>query len=398
MTKNSSILKGKRILLGVSSGIAIYKVLDLLSRLKKLEAEVDIIMTHHATEMISPLMFQTMGRTQVHTQMFEERENYDVEHISLARRADICLLAPATANTMAKLAHGIADNLLTTTFLATTAKIMLAPTMNTEMLKNPATQANMDVLRERGFDFISSNPGFLACNEFGDGRMAEPVEIIDALEEAVTPKDLVGKRIIITAGPTLERIDPVRYIANDSSGKMGFSLALEARNRGAEVVLIHGPVKLEEPRLFKVVAVESALEMKKAIKDNFEEADALIMAAAVGDYRPQMAEGKIKKEDGQEGLVLELAENPDLLKHFSSIKGDRTMIGFAAETENLLANAEKKLLAKGCDYIVANDVSRTDIGFNSDYNQVSILSKDGIEESPLLPKREIGSIILDLLR
>ena len=196
----------------------------------------------------------------------------------------------------------------------------------------------------------------------------------------------------------MERIDPVRYIANDSSGKMGFSLALEARNRGAEVVLIHGPVKLEEPRLFKVVAVESALEMKKAIKDNFEEADALIMAAAVGDYRPQMAEEKIKKEDGQEGLVLELAENPDLLKHFSSIKGDRTMIGFAAETENLLANAEKKLLAKGCDYIVANDVSRTDIGFNSDYNQVSILSKDGIEESPLLPKREIGSIILDLLR
>lgn len=389
------VLKGKKLLLGVSSGIAIYKVLDLISRLKKMDVEIDVIMTPNASKMISPQVFQTMARSKVYVNMFETRDNPEVSHIALAERSDFALLAPATANTIGKLANGIADNLLTTTFLANKSPSAIAITMNTNMLENPATQYNLEVLKNRGYSLIESNSGFLACNQVGSGRMAEPAEIIDYLEFFMTKKDLKGRKILVTAGPTRERIDPVRYISNDSSGKMGYSIARAARNRGAEVTLVSGPSDLRQINNISTHYVESADEMLQACQGLFKLSDALIMTAAVGDFKVEENKEKIKKE----GLdQLELIKNPDIIKTLGREKGDRMVIGFAAETEDIISNAKAKLKNKNADYIIANDVSGPDSAFNSDTNKAFIISKDALVETERMSKFDLANKALDLLK
>lgn len=389
------MLKDKRILIGVTGGVAIYKVLDLISRLKKKGAVLDVIMTKAATEMISPILFQTMARCKVHVEMFEESSDYDVEHIALAEACDLVLVAPATANTIAKVAHGIADNLLTTTLLACVKPIIFATAMNTNMLNNFATQKNICDLINRGYYFIESETGFLACNTYGNGRMAEPVQIIDYLESFVTPKDLNGKKIIVTAGPTVERIDPVRYISNDSSGKMGYAIARAAHNRGAEVTLISGPTNLEKISGIKSIDIESAEDLFNAINDVFLENEVLIMAAAPADFKvDNQAHKKIKSSSIPE---IQLSKNKDIISHFASIKDDRLIIGFAAETNDLIENASLKLKRKNLDYIIANDVSKPGAGFNVDTNIASIISKEKVVNLPLMSKFELADEILNLI-
>lgn len=387
----------KKILLGVTAGIAIYKVCDLVSRLIKRGYELEIIMTEDAAKMVSPLIFETMGRCRVYSDMFHEGHHDEVEHIELATRADIFLIAPATGNTIAKIAHGIADNLLTAAALAYTKPIHFAITMNTNMLQNIATQENIRLLANRGHQFIESSVGELACNTFGDGRMAEPEEIAEYVDGISLPKDLRGKKIIVTAGPTRERIDPVRYLSNDSSGKMGYAIAKKAMLRGADVTLITGPVSIEKPKGCKIVEITSTLDLLEELRVYFPESDALIMAAAPSDYRvPKEADQKIKKSG--EGLEIKLVENPDILAEMGSSKKEQVIIGFAAETENLLENARKKRIRKNADYIIANDVSKEGAGFNVDTNIVTIVSKEG--EIPLekMSKADVADHILDLLK
>ncbi|MDO5649247.1 MAG: bifunctional phosphopantothenoylcysteine decarboxylase/phosphopantothenate--cysteine ligase CoaBC [Gallicola sp.] len=387
----------KKILLGISAGIAIYKVCDLVSRLIKRGYELEIIMTEDATKLVSPLVFETMGRCRVYTEMFHEGHHAEVEHIELATRADVFLIAPATGNTMAKIAHGIADNLLTAAALAYTKPIHFAVTMNTNMLLNPATQDNIAVLKKRGHEFIESSVGDLACNTFGDGRMAEPEEIADYIDGLSYAKDLKGKRIIVTAGPTQERIDPVRYLTNDSSGKMGYSIAKKAILRGADVVLITGPVSLEKPKGCKVLEIKTTEELLKSLDKEFPSSDALIMAAAPSDYRiPEISKEKIKKT-GQ-GMEIKLIENPDILAEMGRKKKDQLIIGFAAETENVIENGKKKLKKKNADYIIANDVSREDAGFNVDTNIATILSEKEEISLEKMSKLDLADKILDLLK
>lgn len=391
-----SNLHGKKILIGVTGGIAIYKVLDLISRLKKEGAELRIIMTKAATALVNPQTFQTMARCPVHTEMFKDEPTYDVEHIELAEDCDLALVAPATANTIAKLACGIADNLLTTTLLACKKPVYFAPAMNTNMLHHPATQRNIAMLREMGYGFIDSNSGFLACNIIGDGRMAEPQEIVEFLKTACTEKDLCGLRIMVTAGPTIERIDPVRYITNDSSGKMGYAIAKAALDRGAEVLLVSGPTSLEVPSGVQFTSVTTNEELYQAIDRDFEGIDVLIMAAAPADFRSEVVEDqKIKKKDA---LQLQLVKNRDIIGDFGQKKTHQTLIGFAAETEELVENAREKLRSKRLDYIVANDVSEPDSGFNVDTNRAVILSEKMKIALPLMLKREMADRILDLLK
>lgn len=389
------MLKDKRILIGVTGGVAIYKVLDLISRLKKKGAVLDVIMTKAATEMISPILFQTMARCQVHVEMFEESASYDVEHIALAEACDLVLVAPATANTIAKVAYGIADNLLTTTLLACVKPIIFATAMNTNMLNNYSTQKNISDLIDRGYHFIESETGFLACNTYGNGRMAEPIQIIDYLENFVTQKDLKGKKIIVTAGPTVERIDPVRYISNDSSGKMGYAIAKAARNRGAEVTLISGPTKLEKITGINNLDIQSTEDLFNAINGVFADNDVLIMAAAPADFKVEnQADKKIKSSSIPE---IKLSKNKDIISHFASIKDNRIVIGFAAETNDLIENASSKLNKKNLDYIIANDVSKPGAGFNVDTNIASIISSEKVVNLPLMSKFELANEILNLI-
>lgn len=387
----------KKILLGVTAGIAIYKVCDLVSRLIKRGYELEIIMTEDAVKMVSPLIFETMGRCRVYSDMFHKGHHDEVEHIELATRADIFLIAPATGNTIAKIAHGIADNLLTAAALAYTKPIHFAITMNTNMLLNLATQENIKILANRGHQFIESSVGELACNTFGDGRMAEPEEIAEYVDGISAEKDLKGKKIIVTAGPTRERIDPVRYLSNDSSGKMGYAIAKKAVLRGADVTLITGPVSIAKPKGCRIIEIESTVDLLEELRTTFPESDALIMAAAPSDYRVlKEADQKIKKSG--EGLEISFIENPDILAEMGKNKKDQILIGFAAETENLLENAKKKRIRKNADYIIANDVSKEGAGFNVDTNIVTILSKDG--EIPLekMSKLDVADHILDLLK
>lgn len=387
----------KKILLGVTAGIAIYKVCDLVSRLIKRGYELEIIMTEDAVKMVSPLIFETMGRCRVYSDMFHKGHHDEVEHIELATRADIFLIAPATGNTIAKIAHGIADNLLTAAALAYTKPIHFAITMNTNMLLNLATQENIKILANRGHQFIESSVGELACNTFGDGRMAEPEEIAEYVDGISVDKDLKGKKIIVTAGPTRERIDPVRYLSNDSSGKMGYAIAKKAVLRGADVTLITGPVSIAKPKGCRIIEIESTVDLLEELRTTFPESDALIMAAAPSDYRVlKEADQKIKKSG--EGLEISFIENPDILAEMGKNKKDQILIGFAAETENLLENAKKKRIQKNADYIIANDVSKEGAGFNVDTNIVTILSKDG--EIPLekMSKLDVADHILDLLK
>lgn len=390
------MLENKNILLGVSGGIAAYKVLDLCSRLKKKGANLKIIMTKSATEFIKPLSFETMGRCKVYTDLFEGHHE-EVHHIELAKWADLMLIAPASANTLAKMAYGIADNFLLSTYLACDKDVIVAPAMNTNMLKAKATQRNLMTLKEDGVKIIKPEPGLLACNTVGDGRLEEPSEIIDYLEDYFTKKDLVGKKIIVSAGPTVEPIDFVRYISNNSSGKMGYNIANEARKRGAEVILVSGPVKPLKINGIKRIEIKTNSEMKDAINLEFEDADALIMSAAPVDYRVKNPSDRKIKKDGS-NLNLELIENTDIVKYFGSIKKNQTIIGFAAETDDLIKNAKVKLTKKNLDYIIANDLTKWGAGFDVDTNVASIISKDEIISLDIMPKSQLANKILDLLR
>ncbi|WP_276885496.1 bifunctional phosphopantothenoylcysteine decarboxylase/phosphopantothenate--cysteine ligase CoaBC [Anaerococcus lactolyticus] len=390
------MLENKNILLGVSGGIAAYKVLDLCSRLKKAGANLKIIMTKSATEFVNPLSFETMGKCKVYTDLFVGHHE-EVHHIELAKWADIMLIAPASANTIAKMANGIADNFLLSTYLACDKDVVIAPAMNTNMLKAKATQRNLKILKEDGIKIIKPEPGILACNTVGDGRLEEPIEIVDFLDEYFTEKDLSGKKIIITAGPTVEQIDFVRYISNNSSGKMGYNIANEARKRGAEVILISGPVNPFKINGIKKIQIKTNTEMKDAIARDFEDADALIMSAAPVDYKVEKASDKKIKKTGS-SLKLELIENTDIIKYFGSIKKNQTIIGFAAETDDLINNAKAKLEKKNLDYIIANDLKKWGAGFDVDTNVASIISKDKVVNFDIMPKSELANKILDLLR
>ena len=390
-------LTGKEIVLGVTGGIAAYKSAEIVSRLRHSGANVHVIMTRNATEFVAPLTFQTLSANQVVTDTFEAPEYWNVEHVALAKLADIFVVAPATANILAKMASGIADDMLSTTLLATKAQILVAPAMNTGMWTAPATQNNVKVLKERGVLMIGPESGMLACGDEGAGRMSEPETIVGEICRILSRKqDYAGKKVLITAGATRERLDPVRFITNDSSGKMGFAIAEAARDRGAEVTVIRGSVTAEIPAGIRMIRIESARELYDAMMQKAPEQDVIIQAAAVSDYRPaEQKDRKIKKESGSD-LTLILTENPDIAKAVGEQKKPgQTLVGFAAETDNLLKNAKSKLGKKKLDLIVANDVTKPGAGFNVDTNIAVLITSDGSTEEPLQTKRQLAERILD---
>lgn len=391
------MLSGKHVVLGVTGGIAAYKACEVVSRLRKMHAEVDVIMTENATRLVQPLTFETLSNRPVCVDTFSRVESWDVKHISLAQKADLMVVAPATANIMAKLAHGIADDMLSTTLLATKAPILLAPAMNTGMWTAEATQQNLQTLLNRGIKTIGPGSGFLACGDTGSGRMSEPVEIVEAIRAILCPKrDLEGMKVLITAGPTVERIDPVRYLTNDSSGKMGYAIAEAAQKRGADVTLVSGPVHIPVPAGVNVVPVTSTLSLYDCMMELCEKQDIIIQAAAPADYRVEhIAEQKIKKQSG-EPFTLTLVENPDIAKAVGQRKQQsQILVGFAAETQNVLTNAQSKLAKKNLDLIVANDVTAEGAGFGVDTNIVTFVSKEGSTPLPKMSKREVADRILD---
>ena len=390
-------LTGREIVLGVTGGIAAYKSVEIVSRLRHLGANVHVIMTKNATEFVSPLTFQTLSANQVVTDTFQAPEYWNVEHVALAKLAEIFVIAPATANIMAKMACGIADDMLSTTVLATKAPVLVAPAMNTGMWTAAATQANLKTLQERGIQFVGPDSGILACGDEGAGRMSEPETIVAAICERLNASsDLAGKKVLVTAGATRERLDPVRYMTNDSSGKMGFAIAEAARARGAEVTAVYGNVTAQVPAGIRRIQIESAQELYDVMMREAPEQDIIIQAAAVCDYRfEKTATSKIKKAEG-EALTLTLTENPDVAKAVGAIKKKgQTLVGFAAETDNVKKNAVDKLKKKNLDMIVANDVTKPGAGFNVDTNIAAIITKDGIEDLPLQSKRELADKILD---
>ena len=390
-------LTGKEIVLGVTGGIAAYKAAEVVSRLRKQGANVHVIMTENARQFITPLTLETLSGNPVVYHTFERPATWEVEHIALAKRAEVFVIAPATANILAKMACGIADDMLSTTVLATKAPVLVAPAMNTGMWTAPATRQNVETLRQRGVGFVGPEAGFLACGDEGSGRMSEPAAIVEAIESILCPRrDMEGLRVMITAGGTRERIDPVRYIGNDSSGKMGFALAEAARQRGAEVTLVCGHTTAKRPEGIPVTEVESTCELYEAVLERAAEQDVIIQAAAPADYRPaHPSTQKIKKQAG-EGITLELLENPDIAAAVGAAKRPgQTLVGFAAETEHLLDNARRKLDKKNLDMIVANDVSQPGAGFNVDTNIATLLTRSGAVECPLQSKRALAERILD---
>ena len=387
------MLKNKVIVLGISGGIAAYKAADLASKLAQAGATVKVVMTWEATQLVQPLTFQALTGNPVVTDMFEPAPLSAITHVSLADEADIVVIVPATANVIAKMAAGIADAILTCTVLATKAPVVISPAMHHNMYVNPVTQENIGKLKARGFTVIPAVHGRLASGSIGYGRLPEIPEIMGVIQQTLGKNgDLAGKRVVVTAGGTQETIDPVRYITNNSSGKMGYALAEAARDRGAAVTLITTPTSLNPVAGVEMVNVRSAREMKDAVVKAVAKTDALIMAAAVADYAPKtVAAQKIKKGTG--GMTLELVKTPDIL---SAVKGNFAKVGFAAETQDLIANAKKKLVNKSLDIIVANDVTVKDSGFGAETNKVTILKKDGkMEDLPLMSKREVAEKILD---
>lgn len=394
------MLKDKTVVIGVSGGIAVYKTLDVVSRLRKLGVNVNVIMTKSATEFVTPLSFQSLSQNYVVCDMFEDPKTWDVEHISLAKRADVFLIAPATANVIGKIANGIADDMITTTVMATKAKVLIAPAMNTNMYENPILQRNINTLKELGYNFVEPESGRLACGDTGKGKLASPETIVDEVVKLLSKdQDLKGKSIIVTAGPTVESIDPMRYITNRSTGKMGYSIAKEAIERGADVTLITGPTNLTPPQnLKKLVKIESAKDMYEAVLENLDENDVVIKSAAVADYKPKnYSNKKIKKSD--DDLVIELDRNKDIAKEIGKIKNNKILVGFAAETNDLIENASLKIKKKNLDFIVANDLTKEGAGFGVDTNIVKIIDKEGnITEYPKMKKEEVANIILDKIK
>ena len=390
-------LTGREIVLGVTGGIAAYKSAEIVSRLRHLGARVHVIMTRNATEFVSPLTFQTLSANPVVTDIFAAPEYWNVEHVALARLAEVFVIAPATANILAKMACGIADDMLSTTVLATKAPILAAPAMNTGMWTAAATQANISMLRERGVQFIGPDSGILACGDEGAGRMSEPEDIVAEIDRILNaPRDMSGLKVLITAGATRERLDPVRFLTNDSSGKMGFALAEAARDRGAEVTVVCGSVSVPVPHNTEIIRIESAENLLETMSEQAPLQDIIIQAAAVADYRPLCkADQKIKKKKGQE-MILTLVENPDVAREVGKMKKPgQTLVGFAAETNRVQENAKEKLDKKNLDLIVANDVTMAGAGFNTDTNIATLISKKGISEYPLMSKRKLADIILD---
>ena len=397
------MLSNKTIIVGVTGGIAAYKACDVVSKLKKLNANIHVIMTESACEFVKPMTFQTLSNNFVINDMFKEPKTWEVEHIELAKKADAFLIVPATANFIGKLAAGIADDMLTTTVMATRAPVIIVPAMNTNMYTNRIVQANMDKLEDLGYRFIDPASGRLACGDIGAGKLADVDDIlafiVDFFEKESEAKDLAGRRIMISAGPTIEAIDPVRYITNRSSGKMGYAIAKRAVARGAQVTLVSGKTDLEVPEgLAKFISIESADDLYENLVGEFNSNDVVIQSAAVADYKPKSySDKKIKKKDSD--LRIDLCRNKDIAQELGKIKGNKVLVGFAAETNDVLENAAKKIKKKNLDFIVANDLTMQGAGFSTETNIVKIIEADGsIKEYPKLLKSEVGDIILDKVR
>ncbi|MEQ2526432.1 bifunctional phosphopantothenoylcysteine decarboxylase/phosphopantothenate--cysteine ligase CoaBC [Bacillaceae bacterium CLA-AA-H227] len=390
------MLNGKKVLLCVTGGIAVYKAVALTSKLTQAGVEVKVILSESAAKFVTPLTFQAMSRNEVYIDTFDEKNPKVIAHIDLADWADLILVAPATANTIGKLANGIADNMITTTLLAATAPVWIAPAMNVHMYGHPAVIKNIETLHQFGYQFIEPSEGYLACGYVGKGRLEEPEKIVQIMENFFQPKELPlqGKKVLVTAGPTREKIDPVRYITNLSTGKMGYALAEKAIELGADVTLVSGPVSIVPPKGARLINVESAEEMFNAVTNDFSTADLVIKTAAVSDYRPKVSyDEKIKKQPGDE--VLELERTKDILSELGKQKTHQVLVGFAAETSNVEGYAKGKLEKKNADMIVANDVKAEGAGFGTDTNIVTIYKKDGSSiELPLMSKQEVAKNIL----
>ena len=388
-------MKGKKIVLGVTGGIAAYKAAELTREFIKHGAAVHVIMTRNATEFITPLTFQTLSGNPVYTETFQLTGEWEIGHVSLAESADLIILAPATANVIGKIASGIADDLLTTTVMATRSPVLICPAMNVNMYSNPIVRENMEKLTAKGYHFVEAGYGELACKTEGFGRLAALEDIVEDVADLLTVKDLKGQHVLVTAGPTREAFDPVRFITNYSSGKMGYAVALMAKRRGARVTLVSGPTELPQPRGVEFVPVSSARQMRAAVMGHLRKATVVVKSAAVADYRPAgFSDSKIKKTDRP--LVIRLERNPDIISEVGKVKGKRILVGFAVETDNLIEYATKKMTEKNMDLVVANDITQPGAGFQSETNIVKILDRDGgAEDLPIMDKMEVASRILD---
>ena len=387
------MLTGKKIVVGVTGGIAAYKACELVSRLKKRGAQVRVVLTEHACQFVPPLTFETLSSNPAYTDTFDRK--YEIGHVSLAKWADLFIVAPATANAMAKFACGIADDLLTTTFLAMQGEVLIAPAMNCAMWKNAATQENLRILKARGVRFVGPESGFLACGDADIGRMSEPEQIVQAAEEILCPaRDMQGLNVLVTAGPTVERIDPVRYITNRSTGKMGYAIAEAAARRGANVTLISGPTRLEAPQNVACIRIESSAQLCEEVLRHGAASDIVIQAAAPADFRPKHTEQQKIKKTG-ENMLLELEATPDIAAELGRRKREgQILVAFAAETNDVLENARRKLEKKRADLIVANDVSRSDAGFGVDTNIITLISRSDARELEKMSKLEAADAIL----
>lgn len=391
------MLAGKHIILGVTGSIAAYKIASLASMLAKVHADVTVIMTRNATNFIHPITFESLTGNKCLVDTFDRNFEFQVEHVSLAKQTDVFLTAPASANVIAKAAHGIADDMLTTTLLACTCPKIFAPAMNTRMYQNKVVQDNMEILRGYGIEVIDPASGYLACGDTGEGKMPEPAVLYEYIIKALTPKDLAGKKVLVTAGPTQEKIDPVRYISNHSTGKMGYAIARQAMLRGADVTLVSGKVNLQPPMGVRVLPVVSAADMAQAVKAHALEQDIIIKAAAVADYRPSVAaDEKLKKKDAD--MVIGLERTEDILAYLGANRREgQFLCGFSMETEHMLENSRQKLEKKQIDMIVANNLKETGAGFGTDTNVVTILTKEDTKQLPMMRKEEVADAILDCI-
>lgn len=392
------MLQGKNIVLAVTGSIAAYKIANLASMLKKLRADVTVLMTKNAVNFINPITFETLTGNKCLVDTFDRNFEYSVEHVSLAKKTDVVLVAPASANVIGKLANGIADDMLTTTVMACSCKKIVAPAMNTHMYENPVVQDNIRKLEHYGMEVITPDTGYLACGDVGAGKMpSEQVLLEYILKEVNHEKDLIGKKVLVTAGPTRERIDPVRFITNHSTGKMGYAIARHCMQRGAEVTLVTGKTETEKPSFVNVVEIESAKEMFEAVKSCYEQQDIIIKSAAVADYRPiEVAENKVKKKDGEMSIALERTE--DILQFLGdNRKEGQFLCGFSMETENMLENSRAKLEKKHVDMIVANNLKQAGAGFGTDTNIVTLITKDSCEELPIMSKEEVAKHLIDTI-
>lgn len=398
MKQSNDMYEKKNVVIGVCGGIAAYKALDVVSRLKKKNINVDVIMTKSACQFVNPLSFQALSQNRVVYDMFSEPVSFEIQHISLAKKADVFAIVPATANVIGKIANGIADDMLTTTVMATKSKVLIAPAMNCNMYANSIVQDNINKLKSYGYHFVEPESGRLACGDVGKGKLADTEIITDAiLSMLYSPKNLLKKNVLVTAGPTISPIDPVRFITNRSSGKMGYAIACEARDRGADVTLVSGPVNIKNPYNINVINVNTNAEMLEALLKYYDKSDIVIKAAAVADYKiKEYSSEKIKKSGSD--LMLDFVRDTDILEYLGKKKTKQLLVGFAAESSNLLMNAKEKIKKKNLDYIVANDITPKDSGFASSDNRVTIISKSGeVKALEKMSKREVAKQLFDFI-